>query len=463
MIPNILAFSFLLLSHFQAGQDVATFQLPSARTSAFVTSDDFAGKVVYVEVARTTCAACAAEVPALKELRAKYRDRGFEVLTVYDELPSKTGDDPFTRALADATKKKLEHPIAINDGGEFHNLFYSKIKGTPSAFVISRNGKMHALGHEPLSANSHAQTIVKIESLLSEAAEPVRPPARRAPLAPFSLLMYSGGVVRSSEFLGKPTILAAWLPGPLMVRLGPALEKLQKNYGDRVRIAAVTFSEFDTAHDAASRVCPSVPLAAPDARAHTVLDAARLPQILFLDAYGNVAKRITTLYDSSGIEASVFEKITQILIAETPANVTINANNNLLVRDETAGLEFTIPPGFAEAKTSSNARLEFTKNDARVRSRLIEGAFGQEGLDRVRSSLVTTERNYRVNSEERLQNGTILLSDEWESDAGRCRGLRVFVNTPKGIVEIQLSGPSGDFERYCNDFRSTAESVIVNR
>jgi thiol-disulfide isomerase/thioredoxin len=457
---HALLLSLLSLAPAQVPQGVVSFRLPSLRGDAFVSSEDFGGKVVYVEVARTNCARCAAEAPDVRELRRRYQARGLEVITVYDELPGP--DDPFVRALADANKKQYEHPLAMNDGSEFHGLFYSSIKGTPSAFLISRNGQMINLGIDALAEGNRGKTILKIESLLSEAADRVIQKPSRAKLEPFSLLSYGGGVLRSTDFAGRPTVLVAWIPGPLMTRLGPALELVQQKMGAQARILAVTFADFDAAVEAGQRACPSVMLAAPDARAHAVLDAARLPQILFIDTNGKIAKRLSTLYGAAGIEASVIEKITTILVRETAGDTALDSLPDV-VRDELSGMKFKLPPGFAPASAAPGSRTEFVRNNVQLRSRLHEGDSTPDSLRKVRETLGQSHRDYRVKSEERLPNGAVLLADEWQDGGRSCRALRLFVNTSKGIVELQLNGPLDELDNYCNDFRSTAESVIVDR
>lgn len=454
---------FTLAALFQAAP-APVFQLPSARDLSLVTSESLQDKVVYLEIARTSCPRCAAEATAIGEMRAKFGQRGFEVVTVYDELPGAGGDDPFARALADATKKSYAHPIALNDGGEFHNNFYSQIKGTPSAFLISRSGKVEFLGLDPLASAAKDTTFAKIDKLITEPNSPniTKPAAQRLEL--FSLLSYSGGVLRSSEFTGRPTLIVTWLPGPVMERLAPSMERLQKTLGEKLRIIAVTFAEFDKAADAAARLCPSVTIAAPDTRAHSVLESTRIPQILLLDRDGIITKKISTLYGPSGIEASVLERHARILVNNSGApSAAAPSARPSLIRDEDAGLAFQLPEGFQPSAQPGDARLEFTSNQSRVRSRLHEGAFGVDALTRVRESIADSHRDYRVQSEERLRNGALMVCDEWDNDGSRCRAFRVFVNTPRGIVEVQLSSPVGEFDRNCNNFRSTAESVIVER
>src|SRR5262245_26521791 len=167
MLHSLLAATLAAAGFVGGTEPAASLHLPSAREVGFVKLEALAGKVVYVDVTRTTCARCDAQAMRLIELRGKYKDRGFEVVTVYDELPG-SGDDPFARVMADASKKHFEHPVALNDGGEFHNDFYVKIQGTPSGFLVTRTGAIEPLGLDPLGDTSWTKTTSRIEEALSD-------------------------------------------------------------------------------------------------------------------------------------------------------------------------------------------------------------------------------------------------------------------------------------------------------
>ncbi|HKD99666.1 MAG TPA: redoxin domain-containing protein, partial [Planctomycetota bacterium] len=73
-------------AHPQALGKAPDFTLPSIRERRLVSLREFAGKVLYLEVSRSECPRTRAQAADLAELRRKYQDRGFEVLTVADEI-----------------------------------------------------------------------------------------------------------------------------------------------------------------------------------------------------------------------------------------------------------------------------------------------------------------------------------------------------------------------------------------
>ncbi|MBL8693278.1 MAG: redoxin family protein [Planctomycetes bacterium] len=465
------ALSFLSLALFALIQEPAPapLRLPSARDLTFVSETDLAGKVLYVEVARTTCARCAAEAPIIQEIRAKYGEQGFEVVTVYDEIPA-AGVDPFEKVTADANRKGYAHPIALNDGGEFHDRYYSRIRGTPSAFLISRGGKVTELGLDPLADLSRKRTETEIEKLLAE-PKPQKPtaPPEPTPLGGFSLLSYRGGVVRAEDLRGKPSMLVAWIPGPLTTRLGPPLESIQTELGGKIRILAVTFGDFDAAAAEASRVCPSVELVAPDSRTASALGADRLPQILFVDEQGRCVKRIQTLYGSSGIEAAVLKRIARALTGAAPAPATPAAPLAAAARefhDSDLGFRMPIASGFREMPAPTGARFRMRSDDSKatcVVRHLTD--VNADSLDHYTDSLSKSMHNYRVVGREKLDNGGWLLDEEFDGGDGdpkRCRGSRLFVPTPQGLLEVYCYGALEDHSMLAPTLRSTAMSVRVD-
>jgi hypothetical protein len=453
-----------------AGDSLAPpFRIPSARELRFIELREFAGDVLYLEIARSTCPQSAAEAPALIELRNKYKSRGFEVLTVYDELAA-DGGDPFARALADATRKGYVHPIAVNDGGEFHEGYYKNIQATPSAFLISRGGRLTALGASPLADSNIVATRAKIEECLGEAIgngeRAAAAKSERAALEPFSLLLYSGGLLRSAELAGRPTLLAALAPGQSMDRVAPALERAQKLAGNRARVIAVVYSDFEPASVAGS-ACPNVSLAAPDARARAAIGARELPQFLFLDAHGKIAKRVTALYGAYGIEGAVIERTLQCLIAEA-APGDAGLRERFVVYDDKNQVSYLLPSAFSATASAGASDREFVASrDAggprktRVVSRIVTG--GADAMSSARAAAAKAKKNYVVDSEERLPNGATLLSESWQDSDVPMRGLRIFVPTSKGVLELEAGGPLADFNAHATQLRSTAESILVGK
>lgn len=443
------------------------FRLPSARELRWITKEEFSGQVLLLDIERTSCPRSAAVAPALVRLRGQYHSRGFEVLTVYDELAGSL-DDPFARALTDANRKGFVHPVALNDGSEFHAGYYRHVQATPSAFLISRSGAVEFLGANPLEEPALGATRARIEALLAESAPPPEPPAPRAALAPFSFLLYSGGVVRSSDLTGRPTVLVAWAAGSSMARLAPAVERLQERVANRARVFGITFSDFDSTLTAAA-ACPRVALAVPDSRAHGALGASQLPQVVFVDGKGRVAARMTTFYGTYGIEGAVMERLTRCLLAEEGIDLG-DGERTALVYDAKNDVSFVLPADFRAAAGKDADALEFVlahaaepRKPPTIRSRIASTETGDAAISRAKIAAASSHPGYKLESEEKLPNGGVLLSEQWQDGGRPIRAMRLFVNTPKGLLELDASGLMGDLNALWDQLRSAASSVIVGR
>jgi len=103
-----------------------------------LTGDDIelqkVGKPLVVNFWSTRCGICLAEMPELTALYKEYKAKGFEMVMVAgpNDLPNEvlelaeTNDWPF--------------PVALDIGGKVDAAF-GKIKGTPTRFVIDKNGE----------------------------------------------------------------------------------------------------------------------------------------------------------------------------------------------------------------------------------------------------------------------------------------------------------------------------------
>ena len=106
------------------------------------TLEDKKGKVVLVNLWAIWCGPCIAEMPHLREMQEKYRDKGFEVVGL------NTGDeDNNTESVenirAFVENKKLNYQIGYADekfSGEMMKL--TRMGGIPQSVLINRDGKM---------------------------------------------------------------------------------------------------------------------------------------------------------------------------------------------------------------------------------------------------------------------------------------------------------------------------------
>ncbi len=98
------------------------------------------GKVLLVNFWATYCVPCRKEMPELVALAAKYKARGFDLVTV-------TADEPeqFNDAVAFLDKNKVPAPAyakQAKDDDKFINLVDPKWSGAlPASFLYDRNGK----------------------------------------------------------------------------------------------------------------------------------------------------------------------------------------------------------------------------------------------------------------------------------------------------------------------------------
>lgn len=117
------------------------------------------GKVLLVNFWATTCAVCVAEMPRLVATHEKYRARGFETLAVAMQY------DPPASVSMYAESRRLPFGVVIDNTGEIAKR-YGPVKGTPTTFLIDKQGAIAAswLG-EPNFGVLHAS----IEKLLAEA------------------------------------------------------------------------------------------------------------------------------------------------------------------------------------------------------------------------------------------------------------------------------------------------------
>ncbi len=104
--------------------------------------EDKKGKVVLVNLWAIWCGPCIAEMPHLREMQEKYRDKNFEVLGL------NTGDDNGDTESVENIKafvedKKLNYPIGYADEKFFSEMLrVTRMSGIPQSVLINRDGKM---------------------------------------------------------------------------------------------------------------------------------------------------------------------------------------------------------------------------------------------------------------------------------------------------------------------------------
>jgi peroxiredoxin len=129
-------------------------------TGAEIHLSDLRGKVVLVNFWATSCTTCVKEMPHLIETHQKYKDRGFETLSIAMAY------DPPAYVMNYAETRKLPFRVTMDTTGEMAKKF-GQVQLTPTTFVLNRKGEIvQRYVGEPDFAQLHAL----LEKLLAESA-----------------------------------------------------------------------------------------------------------------------------------------------------------------------------------------------------------------------------------------------------------------------------------------------------
>lgn len=117
---------------------------------------DLRGQVVLINIWATWCPPCRAEMPAIQQAYAEYRDRGFVVLAV-NQREDATAITPFLE------QHGLTFPILLDSDGQASATYQAS--ALPSSFFVDRRGVIRTIYHGPLPPSVINGTI---EQLLQE-------------------------------------------------------------------------------------------------------------------------------------------------------------------------------------------------------------------------------------------------------------------------------------------------------
>jgi thiol-disulfide isomerase/thioredoxin len=100
-----------------------------------VSSESLKGKVVIVDFWATWCGPCRAAIPHLMELHKTYKSKGFEVVGVSVDQQGPAVVQSFV------TEHQIPYTIAMGNAKIVSD--FGGIRGIPTAFIISQDGKIY--------------------------------------------------------------------------------------------------------------------------------------------------------------------------------------------------------------------------------------------------------------------------------------------------------------------------------
>ncbi len=97
---------------------------------------DFKGKVLVLDFWATYCPPCIKEIPHLKELQAKYGDKGFQVIGLHVG-----GEDDQLRVPEFVERLKIDYPLALPEDELIYSLLGDDNR-IPQTLIFDREGKL---------------------------------------------------------------------------------------------------------------------------------------------------------------------------------------------------------------------------------------------------------------------------------------------------------------------------------
>ena len=136
LLTGVALFYQMRLSDQQTGMSAPDFTLPDLQGQK-LTLADLRGEIVFLNFWATWCPPCRREMPSMEGLYRKFRERGFEMLAVSEDVKGKAIVQPFVEEM------HLSFPVLLDPQGTLPPRY--GVTGYPETFVIDRSG--HIVQH----------------------------------------------------------------------------------------------------------------------------------------------------------------------------------------------------------------------------------------------------------------------------------------------------------------------------
>ena len=132
----VMSLNKVELKPFETEYPAEAFISPNFELSSLlggkVKLSDYRGKVVFINFWATWCGTCEVEMPSMEKLYRKFKDHGFEMLTISVDK-DQTLIEPFMK------KFNLTFPVLLDPESIVAKKVY-KTTGVPETFIVDREG-----------------------------------------------------------------------------------------------------------------------------------------------------------------------------------------------------------------------------------------------------------------------------------------------------------------------------------